>query len=324
MLNRKQNCKVLNLNERMTQKEKKYRLEQQLLRLRKAYLGDSSESPNAIIEEIFYDTYCQGDGTSDNPTFKIRWDSALAQIVSYSTAKLIRIHHGEKHVDDVMNCLFLWFSNSEQFVQIKEDYILSSLFQFITYNGTKGGNHDINEIFQIEYQYAPKNRNQIEKEIERKGPDATIIRSYPKYFRLHPIDGLPDRSNSEIKAKQELLDPINLLIENETVRDLTDLCDEIECAVKRWMQKNQYDYDAVVKEILSDKKKLEKEVEAAFTRMGSHWPKSLLCREIETIIKQHIDLSRNNELLLGMRRFKTARKLITFSIVIHHKGSWYL
>lgn len=307
-------------------KQKKLHLEQQLLRLRAAYLGDSNENPNAVIEEIFYDTYCQGDGTPENPAFKIRWDSPLAHIVSYSTAKLIRIYQGDKHIDDVLNNLFMWFSNRDTFLKIKKEYMLSTLYQLITYNGAKGGTPEINEIFQIESRSVRKTSDQIQQEMERKGlSDKTKIeKTYVQYFRLQSTDELGEIS--EITATQEALNPINKLIENETVGDLVDLCNEIHYAVKRWIKKNGYDYDSFVEDILSSNKKLQKSTETVFTRMGAHWTRKYapLRREIEFLIKQYADLSKNKELLSCMSRFLTARKLIMLSIVIHYRGNWCL
>lgn len=313
-------------DKKLSLERKKQHLEQQLFRLRAAYLGNSDEHPNIVIEEIFYDTYNQGEGTTESPAFKIRWDSALAHIVSYSTAKLIRVHHGDKHVDDVLNNLFMLFCTPERFLCIKEEYMISSLYQLITYNGAKGGSREINEIFQIESRSVRKNSAQIQQEMERKGvkDDKSIKKTYVQYFHLQSTDepGLA----SEIALKQEALDPINKMIENEIVGNLVDLCNEIHYAVKRWIMKNGYDYDSFVVDILSGEKKLKKRTETVFTRMGSHWTRrnAPLRKEIEQLIRQYVNLSRNKELLSCISRFLTARKLITFAIRLHYKKEWCL
>lgn len=318
---------VKNSEQNCTLKQKKLHLEQQLLRLRAAYLRNSDENPNAIIEEIFRDTYCLGEGTPENPAFKICWDSPLAHIVSYSTAKLIRIHQGDKHVDDVLNSLFMCFSNRDRFLKIKEEYMIAALYQFITYNGAKGGTPEINEIFQIEARSVRKTSDQIQQEMERKGlsDETKIEKTYIQYFRLQSTDELSQVSEADAKYEisDPILDPINEMIENETIGDLIDLCNEIHYAVKRWIKKNGHDYDSFVEDVLSNEKKLKATTEAVFTRMGSHWTRrsAPLRHEIEHLINQYADLSKNKELLSCMSRFLTARKLIMMSIVVHYRGS---
>lgn len=304
-------------------KEKKLHLERQLLRLRAAYLGNSDENPNVIIEEIFYDTYYQGEGTPENPAFKIRWDSPLAHIVSYSTAKLIRNYQGEKHVDDVLNSLFMWFSNRDRFLKIKKEYMIETLYQFITYNGMKGGTREINEIFQIEARSVRKTSDQIQEEMERKGIDdeKKIEKTYIQYFRLQSTDELSQTSEQE--AKHEASDPVNKMIENEIADDLVELCSDIHSAVRRWIEKNGYDYNAFIEDILSNETRLKRTTESVFTRMGSHWTRKYvpLRREIERLIMQYADLPKNRELLSCMSRFLTARKLIMMAIVVHYRGN---
>lgn len=287
--------------------DKKLHLERQLLRLRAAYLGKTDENPYMIIEEIFNDTYCHGEGTPESPAFKIRWDSALAHIVSYSTAKLIRIYKGDKHVDDVLNNLFMLFSSRERFLKIKEEYMLSSIYQLITYNGTKGGSSEINEIFQIESCFAEK--NQAGKKSNH-------------YFRLESFDDLEKLEKLQNRLED---DPLNTLIENEIAGNLIDMCNEIHYLVKRWVKSKGYDYDAFVEDVLANNKRNLPETEYVFKRMGAHWTKPcVLRREMEKTIRHYTCLSRNKDFLQCMNRFLTARRLIVLSITIHYRGDWCL
>ncbi len=305
---------------------KKLHLERQLLRLRAAYLGDSDERPHAIIEEIFYDTYYLGEGTPESPAFNIRWDSPLAHIVSYSTAKLVRIHPGDKHADDVLSNMFMWFSSRERFLKIREDYMLNTLYQLITYNGTKGGTPEINEIFQIESRSVRKTPEQIRREMEQKEicDESEIPKTFVRYFRLQSTDELEEEL--EEPDRQAELDPVNKLLEQEKTAHLMDLCNEIQEVVKRWIKKNGYDYDSFIEDVLSSESKLPAITEHVFTRMGAHWTRknTPLRREIETLIKQYTELSRSEKLLSCMSRFLTARKLIVLSFMLYYRGDWWL
>lgn len=302
--------------------QKKLHLEGQLRRLRAAYLGNSCENPCAVIEEIFFDTYHPGEGTPESPAFRIRRDSPLAHIVSYSTSKLTRVHQGDKHVEDVLNSMFLWFSSRERFLKIREEHMLNTLYQFITYNGAKGGTAEINEIFQIEARSVKKTRDQIRQEMERRGisDERLVEKTYVKYFRLDSTDEIGPML--ELPAEQEAQDPVNRMIESETTDRLISLCGEIHEAVRRWIEKHDYDYDAFIENFLSTEKRRRRSAEVVFTRMGAHWTRKSapLRREIEGLIEKYEDLPRRRELLACMPRFLTARKLIMLAIIIHCKG----
>lgn len=298
--------------------QKKLRLEGQLRRLRAAYLGDSPESPQTVIEEIFYDTYRPGNGTSESPAFQVRQDSPLAHIVSFSTAKLVRVYRGDRHVEDVLNSMFLWFSNRERFLKIREEHLLNTLYQWITYNGTKGGAAEINEIFQIEARTVKKTRDQVLREMKRRGilDENLVKKTYMKYFCLDSTDEIGPLL--DIPADSEEQDPAERMIESETAERLISLCQEICDAVRRWVEKHGYDYDSFIDNFYSGEKKRRQLAEPIFTRMGAHWTRKSdpLRRELEAILEKYGDLPRNRELRVCMQRFLTARRLITTAIVI--------